>query len=137
MSLTPLDESDRESREGGPAARNSEEDGALAEVIQRVRGALGRVVTALSSRSGSRETSVEQREGSTVLDRPDAASSGARSAERSLTWTGNGASEPPEPADPVDRPELVASWGDDGLVLSEDGDEDAAISSDTWTDIER
>ncbi|PSP49278.1 hypothetical protein BRC67_11295 [Halobacteriales archaeon QH_3_68_24] len=137
MSLTPLDESDRESREGGPAARNSEEDGALAEVIQRVRGTLGRVVTALSSRSGSRETSVEQREGSTVLDGPDAPGSGARSAERSLTWTGNGASEPPEPADPVDRPELVASWGDDGLVLSEDGDEDAAISSDTWTDIER
>ena len=137
MSLTPLDESDKESREGGPAARNSEEDGALAEVIQRVRGALGRVVTALSSRSGSRETSVEQREGSTVLDGPDAPGSGARSAERSLTWAGNGASEPPEPADPVDRPELVASWGDDGLVLSEDGDEDAAISSDTWTDIER
>jgi len=137
MSLTPLDESDRESREGGPTARNSEEDGALAEAIQRVRGALGRVVTALPSRSGSRETSVEQREGSTVPDRPDAPGSGARSAERSLTWTGNGASEPPEPADPVDRPELVASWGDDGLVLSEDGDEDAAISSDTWTDIER
>jgi hypothetical protein len=146
MSLTPLDESDRKSREGGTAAQNSDEDGALAGVMQRVRGALGRVLTALSGRSESRETSIEprqtqslaeQRGESAVLDMADTPGSGARSAERSLTWSGEGGGDPPEPADPVERPELVASWDDDGLTLSEDGDDETAISSDTWTDIER
>jgi len=146
MSLTPLDESDRESREGGTAAQNGEEDGALAGVIQRVREGIGRVLTALSGRSGSRETDIEPRETqslaeqrgeSAALDRADAPDAGARSAERSLTWSGDGGGDPPEPADPVERPELVASWDDDGLTLSEDGDDDTAISSDTWTDIER
>ena len=148
MSLTPLDESDRKPREGGPSTDDGSETGGLG-ILGRVRDVLGRVAAALTGSSGGsepRETTVEAREndGTGGLGRRDHApvarsrsGSDARAAERSLTWTGNPSGDPPEPDEQVDRPELVVSWDDRGLTLSEAGDASAAISSDTWTDIER
>lgn len=144
MSLTPLDESDRKPREGGPSTDDGTDEGGPG-ILGRVRNVLGRVAAALSGGSGQRETTIEPAEtdGTSGLRRRDHApiaqsSSGsdARSAERSLTWAGDRSGDPPEPDGP-DRPELVASWDDQGLTLSEAGDSSAAISSDTWTDVER
>ena len=144
MSLTPLDESDRKPREGGPSADDGRDDGL--GILGRVRDALGRVAAALKGESGSQDTAIESDEktGGSELKRRDRtpvaqshSGSDARAAERSLTWAEGASGEPPEPDDSVDRPELVASWDDRGLTLSEAGDSSATISSDTWTDIER
>jgi len=145
MSLTPLDESDRKPREGGPSADDGRDNGGLG-ILGRVRDVLGRVAAALSRGSTPGDTTVEAQDGpgqSGVRQHertPVAQShsgSDARAAERSLTWAGAASGDHPEPDDQVDRPELVASWDDRGLTLSEAGDSGAAISSDTWTDIER
>jgi len=148
MSLTPLDESDGKPREGGPSADEESDDGSPG-ILGRVRAVLGRVAAALtggSDDSEPRETTIETHEndGAGGLRRRDQTpvaqsrpGSDARAAERSLTWAGGASGDPPEPDDPVDRPELVASWDDRGLTLSEAGDSSAAISSDTWTDVER
>jgi hypothetical protein len=141
MSLTPLDESE-ERREGGRPTddRTDERTGFL----QRVREAIGRVVTALSGATDSRETTLEsdaRRSSGTSNDRDSgdrsAAALDARTAERSLTWADDRTDDRPEPDDRTDRPELVASWDDRGLTLSEPDAGEASISSDTWTDVER
>jgi hypothetical protein len=142
MSLTPLDESEEEPREGGRPTddRGDERPGFL----QRIRGAIRRVVTTLSGATDSRETTAEPtgtRAGGGVRAGGDGGRSetalDARTAERSLTWADDRAEDPPEAEDAVDRPELVASWDDRGLTLSEPESGGASISSDTWTDVER
>ena len=142
MSLTPLDESDRKPREGGSSPDEESDDGGLG-IWGRVRDALGRVAAVLSGES-EQDTTVEPAANTAASgfgerDRTPVAQShsgsDARAAERSLTWAGG--EDPPEPDDPVDRPELVASWDDRGLTLSDAGDSSATISSDTWTDVER
>jgi hypothetical protein len=145
MSLTPLDESDRKPREGGPSPDDGRDD-SRPGILKRAWDALGRVTAAITGGSPSEETTVEPRDdrgqngGNRRAHTPVAqshAGSDARAAERSLTWADGAAEKPPEPEDAVDRPELVASWDDRGLTLSEAGDSGATIASDTWTDIER
>jgi len=145
MSLTPLDEADRKPAQGGPSADDGSDDDGPG-ILGRMRDVLGRVAAALSGGSPSGNTTVESQDnaGSSrtrARERTPVAQShsgsDARAAERSLTWTDSTSGGPPEPDDGVDRPELVASWDDHGLTLSEAGDSSAAISSDTWTDIER
>jgi hypothetical protein len=144
MSLTPLDESDRKPREGGSSADDGRDDGGLA-ILGRVRDALGRVAAALTGGS-TPETTVEPQDnhgtsGVRQRDRTPLAQShsgsDARAAERSLTWASDASGDPPDPGEEVDRPDLVATWDDRGLTLSEASDSGATISSDTWTDIER
>ena len=139
MSLTPLDESEEKGREGGRPTddRTDERPGFL----QRIRGAIGRVVASLSGATDSRETTVESTDtrassggltggtSETALD--------ARRAERSLTWADDPSDGRDERDEPDDRPGLVASWDDRGLTLSEPESGEATISSDTWTDVER
>jgi hypothetical protein len=140
MSLTPLDESEGPRESGRPTDdRTDERPG----ILERVRGAIGRIVTALSGTAASRETQVgsDARRGgsSDGRDGGDRSTTAleARTAERSLTWADDPTDDRPEPDDRVDRPELVASWDDSGLTLSEPDAGDASISSDTWTDVER
>ncbi|MEF8850834.1 MAG: hypothetical protein V5A44_01300 [Haloarculaceae archaeon] len=142
MSLTPLDESEGEPREGGrPTGDSSDEHTGF---LGRVRGAIGRVFAALSGRADSREATVEtgdRRSSGDPLELDGDGSSttalDARSAERSLTWADGPEDDPRDSGETVDRPDLVASWDDRGLTLSESDASDASISSDTWTDVER
>jgi hypothetical protein len=147
MSLTPLDESDRKHREGGRSADDGSDDGGPG-ILGRVRDVLGRVAAVLSGRSEPQETTtaIESHGSSSPggFGEPERApvarspsGSDARAAERSLTWASPSSEGPPEPEDPVDRPELVASWDARGLTLSEQGDSGRTLSSDTWTDVER
>jgi hypothetical protein len=141
MSLTPLDESE-ERREGGRPTddRTDERTGFL----ERVREAFGRVVARLSGGTDSRETPTRpdaRRDSGTSShegrgDR-SATALDAQTAERSLTWADDPTDDRPEPGERDDRPDLVASWDDRGLTLSEPDAGEASISSDTWTDVER
>lgn len=140
MSLTPLDESDSKPREGGRPPGDGTDDSA--GFLDRVRGVIGRVVAALSGGTDSRETTVaadERRDGASTVQRGHGDSGtalDARTAERSLTWAEDPEDDRPG-GDDVDRPELVASWDDCGLTLSEPDGEESSISSDTWMDVER
>jgi len=140
MSLTPLDE-----REGNREGGRSTDDGTDERTgfLQRVRGVIGRVVAALSGGTDSRETNVvsdARRSEETKNDRGAGGRSStaldAHTAERSLTWADDPTDDRPEPDERTDRPELVASWDDRGLTLSESDADEASISSDTWTDVE-
>lgn len=142
MSLTPLDESDREPREGGRPP--DDRDDGRAGLLGRVRGAIARAIAALSEGTDSQEPTVETGDGRDERDALEGDSDGrsataldARTAERSLTWADEPGDDRPESDDGVDRPELVASWDDRGLTLSEQNAAETSISSDTWVDIER
>lgn len=141
MSLTPLDERE-DRREGGRPTDDGTDE--RTGFLQRVRGAIGRVVAALSGGTDSREIDVvsDARRSDETASDCDAGSRStttldARTAERSLTWADDSTDDRPEPDDRADRPELVASWDDRGLTLSESDAGEASISSDTWTDVER
>lgn len=151
MSLTPLDERDGHPGEDENPGVERETDRSVAErLLGRVRSAFGRLAAAVRRPFGSSATAVERPPDRRLDDdRDPGATRPGRSTKRSPPVLGNddGARRSstatvvdvvePETGPSGDRPELVASWDDGGLTLSEPGDADARISSDTWTEMER
>lgn len=144
MSLTPLDETNGEPGDAEKPPSERESSGSIAgSLLGRVRTVLHSVVTSFGRpfQSPDAPIDVPQRR----LDEGDTGESTVRPVERSChlveseSVAGQSASNvfasvEGEPSS--DRPELVATWDESGLTLSEPGDSDARISSDTWTETE-
>lgn len=137
MSLTPLDESEGRTRDGDPGAQRPDPDGPLGGLWTRARSVAERVVAALR---GAREPE----ETPDLPDRRSDAAAGSRRASKPVVKSGteSGAGGPPSKPVVADEqraepPELEAEWEDGDLTISEPDAEEARISSDTWTDVER
>lgn len=153
MSLTPLDEADGHPGEAEqPAGEDGTEAGVVGRLANRARGALGRLVRALGrpfqsggpvvapppARSRPLDGREERRDAlaATPVERPSRHAE-RTGGERSATSTDAVTPVEADAGPPEDRPELVASWDDEGLTLAEPGDPEARLSSDTWTEMER
>lgn len=142
MSLTPLDESDKQAQSSESADSDGKSNSLLARILGRARSLVGRVVTAFGrlqlsdSPIEQRNRQLERTAGRKQRTTKPVTRTQSETESGGIAWSSADRTSSVEP-DEADGPEIVATWDNTGLTLSEKGDDDAQISSDTWAEVER